>query len=376
MATNAARWEARPQLADVGLGTLLGRPVIDVCADELAAYISGTTVLVTGAAGSVGRELCARLTRLGPRELVLVDQAEAPLVDLTSDLRDDHGFTAAVPVLADIRNRARTTNVFETYRPDVVFHTAAYKQVPLLEANPVDAVAANVLGTKWLVDAACRVDVDRFVLFSSDKAVHPTSILGQTKAIAEWVVEAAGHEERHGRFASIRLANVVDSAGSMLPHFRHQVARGGPVTVTDPRMTRFLMTADEAAGLALVAGALADSTGIFWLDLRPPVRILDLARRIVREDPRDIAIEIVGLRPGERLHERLFWDDDEIDETPCDRVFRSALRSVDPGWLGAWICALERHVERSSTPGVRAALAELRESPARDGGLPSAVLVR
>ncbi|HTZ06096.1 MAG TPA: polysaccharide biosynthesis protein [Gaiellaceae bacterium] len=374
MATDAARRDARP--LDVRVDTLLGRRVIDVGAGELVGYVSGATVLVTGAAGSVGSELCARLTRLGPRGLVLVDQAEAPLVELASDLRYDHGFAAAFPVLADIRNRARTLHVFERYRPDVVFHAAAYKQVPLLEANPVDAVATNVLGTKWLLDAAARVGVDRFVLFSSDKAVHPTSVLGQTKAVAEWILEAAGHEAPHGRYASIRLVNVVDSAGSMLPRFRHQVDRGGPVTVTDPRMTRYLMTAGEAAGLALVAGGLADSSGIFWLDLRPPIRVLDLARRIVEAAARDVAIEFVGLRPGERLHEHLFWEHDEIVATPCERVFRSPLRSVDRGRLTAWIDALERQVDRASTPGVRAVLAEMHGAEERDAVRSTAVLVR
>ena len=338
--------------------------MIDVSDRELADYIVDATVLVTGAGGSLGAELCAQLTRLGVRELVLVDQAEAPLVELATELRYEHGFTDAVPVLADIRRAARTVKVFEEHRPDVVFHTAAYKQVPLLEAHPVEGVAANVLATKHIVDAARGVGVERLVLFSTDKAVQPVSILGQTKSVAEWIVAAAGREA-HARYASVRLGNVVDSAGSILPLFRRQVARGGPVTVTHPKTTRYLMTAGEAAGLAIVAGALADSNGIFWLDMGPPERVLDLARRLARAASRDVAIDFVGLRPGERLHEHLCWEGDEIAGTPCERVFRSPMRHVDPAWLDAWIATLARHVERASAAGVRAALAEMHAVPAQ-----------
>jgi FlaA1/EpsC-like NDP-sugar epimerase len=361
---------------ELSVETLLGRSVIDVCDGKFAEYIAEATVLVTGAGGSLGAELCARLTRLGARELVLVDQAEAALVELATVLRYDHDFINVVPVLADIRSAARAVEVFERHRPDVVFHTAAYKQVPLLEAHPVEAVATNVLATKCIVDAAQCVGVERFVLFSTDKAVQPTSILGETKAVAEWIVAAAGREATDARYASVRLGNVVDSAGSTLPLFRWQVARGGPVTVTHPKVTRYLMTAGEAAGLAIVAGALADSNGIFCLDMGPPVSVLDLAQRLARATSRDVAIDFVGLRTGERLHEQLFWENDEIVGTPCERVFRAAMRHVDPAWLNALIAVLARHVERASAAGVRATLAEMHEAPERDAVLPSAVLAR
>jgi FlaA1/EpsC-like NDP-sugar epimerase len=360
---------------DVSVETLLGRSVVDISADNFADYLTDATVLVTGAGGSLGAELCARLTRLGVRALVLVDQAEASLVELTTRLRDV-GLTDAVPVLADIRGAARTVEVFERYRPNVVFHTAAYKQVPLLEAHPVEGVATNVLGTKHVVDAARRVGVERFVLFSTDKAVRPLSILGQTKAVAEWIVAAAGSEAAHGGYTSVRLGNVVDSAGSILPLFRRQIAGGGPVTVTNPQATRYLMTADEAVGLAVIAGALADSNAIFWLDVGPPVRVLDVARRLARTVSFDIAVDFVGLRAGERLHERMFCESDEIVATRCDRVFRSTVHQVGPTWLSAWVAVLARHVERASAPGVRAALAEMQEAPDREIALSSAVLAR
>jgi FlaA1/EpsC-like NDP-sugar epimerase len=366
----------QPPPRDVSVETLLGRPVIHVGDGDWARYVAGATVLVTGAGGSVGAELCARLTHLGTGDLVLVDQAEAPLVELTASLRDDHGFAGAVPVLADIRHAPRVVEVFDRFRPQVVFHAAAYKQVPLVEANPVEGVATNILGTKRLVDAADLVGVERFVLFSTDKAVDPASILGQTKAVAEWIVATAGGEAARTRYASIRLGNVVDSAGSILPLFRRQVARGGPVTVTHPGMTRYLMTAGEAAGLAIVAGALADSDGIYWLDLAPPVRVLDLARRLARAASIDVAVGFVGMRAGERLHEHPFWNGDEVVATPCDRVFRSAMHRVEADWLNAWIAVLARHVERASAAGVRAALAEMNAPRVRAAAVPSAALAR
>jgi FlaA1/EpsC-like NDP-sugar epimerase len=259
-----------------------------------------------------------------------------------------------VPALADLRRLALAFDVVERNRPDVIFHAAAYKQVPLLEAHPVEGVATNVLATRNVVEAARSAGVERFVLFSTDKAVRPTSILGQTKAVAEWIVAAAD-------YTSIRLGNVVDSAGSILPLFRRQIARGGPVTVTHPETTRYLLTAVEAAGLAVVAGEVGDADGVCWLDPGPPVRILELAQRLV--GAAGIAIELVGLRPGERLHEQLFLESDEIRATACEGVFRSTLPRIDPAWLEASVAALERHVEAASVAGVRATLAEMHEAP-------------
>jgi FlaA1/EpsC-like NDP-sugar epimerase len=321
-------------------------------------------------------ELCAQLTRLGVRELVLVDIAEASLVGLERALRHELGFMHAVPVLADIKSRLRMFDLFEEHRPDVAFHAAAYKHVPLLEASPVEGVATNVLGTKSVVDAARRAGVGRFVLFSTDKAVQPTSILGRTKAVAEWIVATAGREPGHGRYASVRLGNVVDSAGSILPVFRRQVAHGGPLTVTHPKATRYLMTASEAAGLAIVAGGLADSHGVFWLNSGPPVRVLDLARRLASGASSDVGIDFVGLRAGERLHEQLFSSGDEIAATPCDRVWRSTLRTVDPVWLHGWLAVLASHVKHASAAGVRSALNEMHLALVPEAHHPTEVVAR
>ena len=352
LAPAAVASEAHRGLGEVPIEVLLGRPVIEID-QRFTEYVAGASVLVTGAGGSVGNELCARLARLGASALTLVDHSEAALEDLVKVLRDDADFAAAVPILADIRNRPRTIEVFERCRPDIVFHTAAYKHVPLLEANPVEAVANNVLGTKSVVDAARRARARRLVMLSTDKAVEPASILGQTKAVAERIVAAAGCSE----YTSIRLANVVDSAGSMLPVFRKQIARGGPLTITHPDMTRYLMTVGEAAGLAIAAGALADSRAIFWLDVRPPVRVLDLAHTLSDASPYEVDIEFVGLRAGERLHERLFHTEEEVLPTACDRLFRSPAPPVDRARLEASIGLLARHVERASAPDARDALA-------------------
>jgi FlaA1/EpsC-like NDP-sugar epimerase len=299
-------------------------------------------------------------------KLVLVDQAKAGLIVLGIALTDVHGFAGSVPVLADIRSARRVQNVFERHRPSVVFHAAANKHVPLVETQPLEGVASNVLGTRNMVEAARRSGVERFVLFSTDKAVDPTSVLGQTKGVAEWIVAAAGAD---GRYAAVRLGNVVDSAGSVLPLFRRQLACGRPLTVTHPEMTRYLMTADEAAALAIIAGALADSTGIFWLDVGPPVQVLTLARRLVADH---VSIEFVGLRAGERLHERMLWHDDTVQPTACPGVFRSPLRSVDPEWLEDSIAALQEHVDGEAEDALRAQLAAMHAAPRREVALSGA----
>jgi FlaA1/EpsC-like NDP-sugar epimerase len=309
------------------------------------------------------------------RALVLVDHAEAPLAELTRTLREEHRFDESVAVLADIKSPVRMFEVFARHRPDVVFHAAAYKHVPLLEASPGEGVATNIRGTKCVVDAARHVGATHFVLFSTDKAVQPTNILGQTKAVAEWIVADAGRELAGTRFASVRLGNVVDSAGSIVPVFRRQVALGGPVTVTHPKATRYLMTAGEAAGLAIAAGHLADSNSTFWLDSGPPVSVFELARRIASATSRDVAIEFVGLRPGERLHEQLFSSGDEVAPTLCDRVWTSPMRQVDAAWLNRWLATLERHIASGSSELVRPALAEMHATAAEGEAVGAEVAV-
>lgn len=340
---------------------LLGRPVDHVPAEDFSHYVEGASVLITGAAGFLGSRVAMQAKAFGAATLVLVDSAEAPLVALVTTLRIERCPTEAVPVLADIRNGARMSEVLARYRPDVVFHTAAYKHVPLLEAHPSEAAATNVLGTKNVVEAARAVGVERFVSFSTDKAVRPTNVLGRTKAAAEWIVAAAADEVSGSSYSSIRLSNVVDAPGGILECFRRQAIRGGPLAVTDARATRLLMTSVEAVALAFVAGGLEGSADALWLDVGPPVRILDLARGVAAG--RDIAIEIVGLRPGENLREESFSDGDR-SATQCERVFATALPRVDRIWLDAWAGELAELVDRASDDGARRSLAAVFELPA------------
>jgi dTDP-glucose 4,6-dehydratase len=331
-----------------------------VPAEDFSHYIEGATVLIAGAAGFLGSSVAVQAKAFGAAMLVLVDSAEATLVELATTLRAERGPTSTAPVLADIRSAARMAEVLARHRPDVVFHTAAYKHVPLLEAHPSEAAATNVLGTKNLVEAARAVGVERFVSFSTDKAVRPANVLGRTKAAAEWIVAAAADDVPGSRYSSVRLANVADAPAGILECFRRQANLGGPLTVTDPRATRLLMTSSEAVALAFVAGGLGGSGDVLWLDVGPPVRILDLARRVAAG--RKIEIELVGLRPGENLREASFSDGDQ-SATPCDRVFAAALPRVDPIWLDAWTSELAELVDRASDEGVRRALATLFELP-------------
>ena len=297
----------------------------------------------------------------GAARLVLVDTAEARLVELVTALGRERGATEVVPVLADVRHARRMSDVLASHRPDVVFHTAAYKCVPLLEAHPAEAAATNVLGTKNVVDAARAVGVERFISFSTDKTVRAANVLGRTKAAAEWIVAAAADEVPGSRYTSIRLANAADAPGGILECFRRQANRGGPLTVTDPRATRLLMTSAEAVALAIVAGGLERSEDVIWLDVGPPVRILDLARAIVAG--RDIDIELVGLRRGESLREETFSNGGR-SATQCDGVFTATLPRVDRRWLDAWTSELAELVDDASDEDVRQVLAALVERPA------------
>src|SRR5215211_420219 len=242
------------QIRPVEVEDVLGREPVEVDIDAIAGYLSGETVLVTGAGGSIGAELCRQIARVGPARLVLVDHAEPALFEIERELVDERGFPAALPVLADVKNRRKMRQVFETYRPTVVFHAAAYKHVPLIESNPVEAVRNNTLATRTLAEVAVEFGAGRFVLISTDKAVNAKTVMGQSKAVCELIVEAFGHRTDVGtRFVGVRFGNVLGSSGSVIPIFRRQIANGGPLTVTHPEMTRYFMTIPEAASLVIQA---------------------------------------------------------------------------------------------------------------------------
>src|SRR5437764_706301 len=321
------------QLRPVQVEDVLGREPVDVDLDEVAGYLARKTVLVTGAGGSIGAELCRQIARVGAGRIVLVDNSEPALFDIERELVGERGFPAALPVLADVGNRTKLRQVFEKFRPDVVFHAAAYKHVPLLEANPLEAVRNNVLATRMLADVAVEFEAERFVLVSTDKAAQPKNLLGQSKAIGEWIVQAYGsRDDVSTRFVAVRFGNVLGSSGSVIPIFRRQIERGGPVTVPHQDMTRFFMTIPESASLVIQAGAMGGRGQVYVLDMGEPVRILDLARQMIRLSGRDeaaVPIVFTGVRPGEKLHEVLWNDGEMVGPTSHPKIMRAARAPID-----------------------------------------------
>ncbi len=326
------------QLREVRVEDMLGREPVREELVRVGAYLAGQVVLVTGAGGSIGSELCRQIARVGPRRLVLVDHAEDNLFEILRELEEDRHIRTAVPVLADCKEEERMREVLAEHRPTVVFHAAAYKHVAMMELNPVEAIRNNALSTRLVARIAGESGVATFVLVSTDKAVSPATVMGASKALAEWAVEAAASKHPGTRYATVRFGNVLGSSGSVVPIFRRQIAAGGPVTVTDPRMTRYFMTIPEAVQLIIRAGSLGDTSGeIYVLEMGQPIRIIELAETMIRlsglEPERDIGIEIVGARPGEKFHEELFNPSEHPQPTPAQRILRAGHEWLDPGWV-------------------------------------------
>jgi len=355
------------QIRPVQVEDVLGREPVDVDLDSAAPYVEGKTVLVTGAGGSIGSELCRQLTRLGPQRLILVELGETALFEIERELVDDRGFSAAVPVLADVGNARKMRQVFERYEPSVVFHAAAYKHVPLMEANPLESVRNNALATKVVADAAVEHGAHRFVLVSTDKAVNPKTVMGQSKAVCEWVVEAYGaREDIATRFVAVRFGNVLGSSGSVIPIFRRQIEKGGPLTVTHPEMTRFFMTIPEAASLVIQAGSIGGEGHVFVLDMGEPVKIVELAEQMIRlsgKDPGEIGIDFVGARPGEKLHEELWGASETVVATAHSKIRRVSGPVVDATWLEEELTELERLVEAGETLNAVSRLTAMSRDP-------------
>jgi len=357
------------RLRPVQVEDVLGREPVEVDLAEVAGYLADQTVLITGAGGSIGAEICRQVSRLGPRRIVMLDQAETALFEIERELVD-RGFTAALPVLADAGNRAKLKQVFEKYAPTVVFHTAAYKHVYLMELNPVESVRNNVLATRIVAEVAAECGAERFVLISTDKAANADNVYGRCKAICEWIVQAYGaREDVATRFCAVRFGNVLGSAGSVIPIFRRQIERGGPVGVTHPEMTRFFMTIPEAVSLVVQAGAIGGRGKLFVLDMGEPVSILELARNMIRlsgkEPERDVEIRFVGVRPGEKLHEQL-WNDHEVAEpTTHPKILVAAQAPVDPVWLESELGELERLVDENDTLELVSKLTAMTREPRR-----------
>lgn len=305
-------------LRDVSVEDLLGREPVNVELDLVMGYVSGKTVLVTGGGGSIGSELCRQIAGHKPKQLIIVDIYENNAYDIELELRHNFPELNLVVLIASVRNLDRLDSIFDTYRPNLVYHAAAHKHVPLMENSPNEAIKNNVLGTYNTVKTADKYGVDRFVLISTDKAVNPTNVMGASKRICEMIIQTFGHHSKT-EFVAVRFGNVLGSNGSVIPLFKKQIENGGPVTVTHPDIIRYFMTIPEAVSLVLQAGAYAKGGEIFILEMGEPVKILDLAKNIIRLSgfvpDRDIKIEFSGLRPGEKLYEELLMEEEGLRDT-------------------------------------------------------------
>ena len=311
------------QIRDVRIEDLLRRDPVALNSEK-ATYLRGAVVMVTGAGGSIGSELCRQVAQQGSQQLVLLDQSESGMYYIDMELRERYPELEIFPVIADIRDMTRMERVTSRYQPEIIFHAAAYKHVPLMEANPEEVVLNNIMGTRNLLRAAERQKVGRFVLISTDKAVNPCNFMGSSKRVTELLVQDAARRSGKG-FVAVRFGNVLDSEGSVIPLFKRQIAAGGPVTVTHPDMERYFMTIPEAVRLVIQAATLGNGGEIFVLDMGEPVKIVDLARDLITlsglEPERDIEITFTGVRPGEKLYERLFNEGETYTLTTHEKVF-------------------------------------------------------
>jgi FlaA1/EpsC-like NDP-sugar epimerase len=324
------------QVRAVEVEDMLGREPVRMDIDRVGGYLTGRVVLVTGAGGSIGSELCRQISRVGPHRLILLDHAEDNLFKIRRELVEDRHVLNTVAVLADCKEGERMREVFAEHRPTIVFHAAAYKHVHLMEENPVEAVRNNALATRMMCQVAGESAAQAFVLVSTDKAVSPATVMGASKALAEWAVEAADQRYPDTSFCAVRFGNVLGSSGSVVPIFRRQIAAGGPVTVTHRDMTRYFMTIPEAVQLVIRAGSFVSGGEVFVLEMGDPVKIMDLARDMIRlsglEPDSDIAIEVIGPRPGEKLHEELFNPYERPQPTPSQKLLRAEHPRLDPAW--------------------------------------------
>src|SRR3954464_9932337 len=353
------------QVREIKVEDVLGREPVRYDLDRVGAYLQGEVVLVTGAGGSIGSELCRQIAHVGPRKLVLLDHAEDNLFRIERELEDDrhvHPSTMAA-VLADCKEEERMREVMTEHHPTVVFHAAAYKHVSLMEDNPVEAVRNNAIATRVVARIAGQVGTRAFVLVSTDKAVSPATVMGASKALAEWAVEAESARHPATRFATVRFGNVLGSSGSVVPIFRRQIASGGPVTVTDPRMTRYFMTIPEAVQLVIRSGSLGRGGEVFVLDMGEPVEIMRLARMMIElsglKPGEDIAIEIVGRRPGEKLDEELFNPFERPATTPADKIVTAERAPLDAEWVDQAFARVEDIVYGGDAASLPATVAEL-----------------
>ena len=326
-------------LPEVRIEDLLGREEIRINMEEIAGSLKGKVVLVTGAAGSIGSELCRQLCHFGLKQLVLFDSAETPMHNIRLELEEKFPDVEFTPVMGDIRMIHRVESIYQRFHPQLVFHAAAYKHVPLMEENPCEAVHTNVYGTRNVADMAVKYDVDKFIMVSTDKAVNPTNVMGASKRLAEMYVQSLsiaiskGRQSGKTRFITTRFGNVLGSNGSVIPRFREQLAKGGPLTVTHPDIIRYFMTIPEACRLVLEAAFMGKGNEIFVFDMGTPVKIANLARRMIElaglVPDQDIEIKYTGLRPGEKLYEELLATKENTLPTENEKIYRAQVREYD-----------------------------------------------
>ncbi|NLD46861.1 MAG: polysaccharide biosynthesis protein [Clostridiaceae bacterium] len=324
------------KIRDVNIEDLLGREPINLDIDEVSSYLKDQVVLVTGGGGSIGSELCRQISEFKPKQLVILDNYENNAYEIQNELIHNHPELKLDTVIANIREKTRLENIFKKYKPDVVFHAAAHKHVPLMESNPTEAIKNNVFGTLNVAECSDKFGAKKFVLISTDKAVNPTNIMGATKRIAEMIIQGLNRTSKT-EFVAVRFGNVLGSNGSVIPLFKRQIEQGGPVTVTHKEVTRFFMTIPEAVQLVIQAGAMAKGGEIFVLDMGEPVKICDLARNLIKlsgfEPDVDIKIEYTGLRPGEKLYEELLLNEEGLQSTKYNKIFIAKPIHIDLAML-------------------------------------------
>ena len=350
------------QVREVQLEDLLRRAPVTIDMDEISGHLSGQVVLVTGAGGSIGSELCRQIAPYSPQQLLLLGKGENSIFNIHLELSNSFPAVNLVPIIAGITDRLKMQRIMAEYRPRIVFHAAAHKHVTLMEQNPDEAVANNILGTQSVAEAAAQHGVQKLVLISTDKAVRPTSVMGACKRVAEMLMQdMALHNSTS--FVSVRFGNVLGSRGSVVPLFKWQISRGGPLTVTDPDVARYFMTVPEAVQLVIQAAVLGETGSILVLDMGDPVRIVDLAQDLIRLSGlklgEDIDLVFVGLRPGEKLREELFSPDEEASRTRHASIFVVKPREIDHDKLYADIEDLERLAEQADAVGIKRKLREI-----------------
>jgi FlaA1/EpsC-like NDP-sugar epimerase len=373
----------RRLIRSISVEDLLERTPVRVDMETIAGYLTGQTVLITGAGGSIGSELCRQISAFNPSRIILVGQGENSIFLIEQELRQE-ATVACVPVIADIKDRVKLEKVFQEYRPGVVFHAAAHKHVPLMEANPEEAIKNNIFGTRNLADLSVEYGVRKFVMISTDKAVNPTSVMGASKRVAEMVVQSLaqriealrngesdrsntlrdglGHLHPVTEFAAVRFGNVLGSRGSVVPTMQRQIEKGGPVTVTHEEMVRFFMTIPEAVQLVIQAGSMSRSGEIFVLDMGKPVKIVDLARNLIRLSGfvpnKDIAIKITGIRPGEKLYEEVLTAEEGVSMTSHEKICVARPNRIDHDALHETLERLEMLAQRGDPQVLRDALCQ------------------